>query len=389
MIMSEMDTRGWAGQTIASMNGATLVWPSDAGRYTDPIHLLNGYGCATGVSLREQLVSAGGVGWDIDIWPTAARLVVSHTAAFTVNPNADYGFTVATAATLNGTSGRWEAVAQWPWAKGILKTALTIAPSVGGSFSFPTYPVWFQNAALALRRRGAESDADDVHAGACLEDLDPAVVWDGERVSWMSDEGGHTIRAWETGVADGLVFEDTEPGRSAAAALGFSSLSPPVFTEGGVSYQRSEAPCPHLLTTGYPLRLWERSLNQLSAGSTSLAGVVGAIELGQHTQWRAQIFSRGPAQGAVDELHLLRPGGFFSRTGHGATITVCPDMGDLRRASDTPGHSLLWNPDGLGRSGRRVCQRSHSDSGLRACDYTENAIEYWALHELMLVEAHE
>lgn len=391
MIMSEVDTSGWAGQQIATVGGMALVWPASADQYTDPIHLLNGYGCEAAESLRDEIVSVGGAGWDIDVAPSAARLMVSHTSAFTVEANADYGFTVATAAVLNAASGRWEAVAQWPWAKGILKTALTIIPSVGGSFSFPSEPRWFQNAALALRRRGAESDADDVYAGACLEDLDPGRASDDEWVAWMFDEHGHVIRVWITGNVPTLTFEDTVPGRAAAVSLGFVSLAPTVFTEGGISYQRSELPSPHILINGYRLRRWERSLNQLSAGATSLAGVVGALELGQHTQWRAEIFSRGPAQGAADEQHLLRPDGFFSRAGVGATITVCPDAADLRRATDTPGqgHTRLLNPDYVGRAGRRICQRSNTDAALRMCDYSENEIEYRALHELMLTEVHD
>lgn len=110
-----------------------------------------------------------------------------------------------------------------------------------------------------------------------------------------------------------------------------------------------------------------------------------ALIFGEYTRWTAQIFSRGPAQGTVDEQHMLKVGGFFSRAGHG---TVCPDIGDLRRVTDVAGqsHTRLLNPDYVGRAGRRLCQRSPEDESVRVCDYTENEIEYRALHRLVLID---
>lgn len=387
LIMSEVDTRAWAGQAIGEVGGLDLVWPSDAGRYPDLIHVLSGYGIAPWHSLSGLAQQIGGPNWSIELDAATGHLLVGSAGAFEIHPSPGWGFPQLIAATFQPERSRWEILAPLPH-RGVIREPLILGP-VGSPFSVPPYAGWFQGAAIALRVRGVPQDEDDLYPSACLEALEPWAEIYFERVAWVLDEAGHVVRVWDANsITEHFAFKDNEPGRAAAAALGFSSLSPPVQSEGGIRYQRSECPSPHALVTGYPLRLWRRGLRQISTGSTSLAGLVGALELGQYTEWRAQIYSRGPAQGAGDELHLLRSGGFFSRAGHGATITVCPNMGDLRRAADTPGHSLLWNPDGLGRAGRRVCQRSPEDEGLRLCDYTEQEIEYRALHELVLVEAH-
>lgn len=368
-LFAEVDLRALRSKTVMNRGpGLNLQLPSTIGRFRDIRHLVNGYGVGvdggssrTDMQARIDALGTGDGDWFFGL-NSDDRFYVRFEAnvgeTFTVTANAAYGFTSNLVATHLG-SNVYEAVAQADWQRGrIDDVRLTITPAVSAAFTIPdSAPRWADTPLHMIRALGVIGDLDDQHSADCLQALDPGLVSDGEICRWGITDDGYVWTGFEAGATSAIEFVDDEWGNAFRKLLGFSSLTPPTTTTGGFTYQIGDLIPPSVLPLREPLNLWRPGVGFEGGGNVDGGGRASGVTSGESTPWRCQLTYGSPLHKYPLEAHLMRAGGFLRQAKPWYPLTVCPDIGDIRRGTRDPdiAFSVLYTGELQGRMGRRVC----------------------------------
>lgn len=360
-LLSSFDARSWDNTQVFNRNGTGVTLPNfttGEGIYEDAISFLNGRGSKSAQSATTsiQTVSSFGTSWSVAL-SSADRIEITADVDFTITSTGAVDALGLSGGTTSPSGANYALTAPHDWTRGgfNLRAASNTVyrfDEVGGagSFTWPAGSLGIQDVIIFLRRRGLESDVDDVDASTNLEALDIAAQGS-DLIRWLINDEGH-VECHHLSYVGDITWNST----TFRDRLGFSGDETPI-TRGGNEILVADHPLPGALFPSRPYQSHYLKTSTVSQSRRKIAGGYTSNFIGSYIT--SVLLFDLDALLDVRDLYRHFTNHFVQYIPSGERINFYQGWGDSRRALITASidatqaaYTLLYTSEDNGDQGR-------------------------------------